>query len=728
MNTQPVTLAVDIVRDTHDNLEKHGFSSGIDGLTFSEIVRMVSLSRALNSWISSESPESRLRFKTPSIAALKRGTDQGEIIRRASDAMEEISGASVYGPTPEDSILELTDTLGTIHSIGSDASSRGYSVKRLTGAFYTPHDVARYIAENTVRPYLDVLFPADEAISEKGVSIISSMSVLDPCCGPGIFLVAAYQTISSYVQSRVGGSNPSVSDLRLVSSCLESLAANFVGVDLDPASLEIAQHVFSLAVSHEEQQNVMGHFYHGNSIIDLKSGRHSHFFRDPLRIHAFEWNEKFSGMVDSGKFDIVLFNPPYSRMKPNRAEYMRAYLGSRYTIVDMNDYAEYERRMWEDVDYYRNSGEYSYGLSSSINTYQLFIERALELTKSGGRVGFIVPATLLRDHSARKLRRHLMYSNCLLSIDEFSEAASLFPEVTQSVCIATVKKDGTTEQIRVRTGLDSLAATRSSHHRRISVASIVEVFGKSYVIPQIQPKDWALLRLMHQNPPLASYSWISNHRGELDLTMDKEFIERSGHGSPLIRGSDIGRYYLQTDWRRKQRASVDAVRFAESRPNSIRTSHMGMHRIACQQISNLANRWRLKFSMIEPQCVLANSCNYLIIDEDKDQSLLEYLLGIMNSELMNWRFSVSSSNNHISNRELSTLPLADPVDSASKANVSRIIELVGQVGTSANDNSLDELEASVFCLYGFSRRQAARILKHRGVQEQVLNRILDYIS
>lgn len=727
MNTQSVSLAVDILQDTRTRLEKRGYSSNTDSLAFAEIVRMISLSRALSSWDSPETPASRLLFKTPSIAASHADIDSREITRKASEAIEEISDANMHGLTPEASILELTDTLGIIHSIGLHTSSQGYSAKRLTGAFYTPHDVAIYIAANTIRPYLDSLFAGDTMVSTNGLSAVSRMSVLDPCCGPGVFLVAAYQTISAYVYSKIDMANCSTSEMNSAKGCLRRLAANFVGVDLDSASLEIAQHVFSLAVSTEGRTNEMGHFYHGNSLIDLKSGQHSHFFRKPLRTHAFEWDEELRGVIDSSTFDIVLFNPPYSRMKPNRAEFMRACLDSGHSVVDMNDYAEYKRRLWEEVDYYRNSGEYTYGLSGSINTYQLFIERALDLAKSTGRVGFIVPATLLRDYSARKLRKHLMYSNCLLSIDEFSEAASLFPDVTQSVCIAAVKKDGVTDEVRVRTGLDSLADMRSSNYHQISVESIAEIFGKSLVIPQIHPKDWALLRLMHQNPPLASYYWISNHRGELDLTIDKEFIGESGQGYPLVRGSDVDRYHVQMDGRKKQKASVNAMRFAESRPNSIRTSHMDMRRIACQQISNLANRWRLKFCMIESHHVLANSCNYLAIDEDKDQFLLEYLLGIMNSELMNWRFSVSSSNNHISNRELSNLPLADPVDSANKEHVARIIELVKQVRSSARDEILNEIDACVFHLYGFSRLQATRIMKHRGIAKQTRNRILDYI-
>jgi hypothetical protein len=53
--------------------------------------------------------------------------------------------------------------------------------------------------------------------------------------------------------------------------------------------------------------------------------------------------------------------------------------------------------------------------------------------------------------------------------------------------------------------------------------------------------------------------------------------------------------------------------------------------------------------------ILGNSCNYL----SGDESTLSKLNIILNSSLLNWRFKITSTNNHINNYELDELPIVD---------------------------------------------------------------------
>ena len=54
--------------------------------------------------------------------------------------------------------------------------------------------------------------------------------------------------------------------------------------------------------------------------------------------------------------------------------------------------------------------------------------------------------------------------------------------------------------------------------------------------------------------------------------------------------------------------------------------------------------------------ILGNSCNYIAMQDVNDLKNLNILL---NSQLLNWRFKVTSTNNHINNYELDELPLID---------------------------------------------------------------------
>ena len=76
----------------------------------------------------------------------------------------------------------------------------------------------------------------------------------------------------------------------------------------------------------------------------------------------------------------------------------------------------------------------------------------------------------------------------------------------------------------------------------------------------------------------------------------------------------------------------------------------------CQQISNVDMQKRLKFVFCEKTDILGTP-NYIISTRQSED--LKKLFFILNSELLNWRFKITSSNNHINNYELDELPIVD---------------------------------------------------------------------
>ena len=81
----------------------------------------------------------------------------------------------------------------------------------------------------------------------------------------------------------------------------------------------------------------------------------------------------------------------------------------------------------------------------------------------------------------------------------------------------------------------------------------------------------------------------------------------------------------------------------------------GKKRLVCQQISNQTQRIRLKFIECQESDILGNSCNYITVDEN----FLHQMKALLNSALLNWRFKITSTNNHINNYELDELPIID---------------------------------------------------------------------
>ena len=102
---------------------------------------------------------------------------------------------------------------------------------------------------------------------------------------------------------------------------------------------------------------------------------------------------------------------------------------------------------------------------------------------------------------------------------------------------------------------------------------------------------------------------------------------------------------------------VEIDGFLNKKSVDFKTNDYNKVRLICQQISNVDMQKRLKFVFCEKTDILGNSCNY-IVSTRKDEDLKK-LFFLLNSDLLNWRFKITSSNNHINNYELDELPIVD---------------------------------------------------------------------
>ena len=143
-----------------------------------------------------------------------------------------------------------------------------------------------------------------------------------------------------------------------------------------------------------------------------------------------------------------------------------------------------------------------------------------------------------------------------------------------------------------------------------------------------------------------------------------------------------------------------------------KNKYISRERLVCQQISNIHLEKRLKFTKIPENIVLGNSCNFLTFDESlfgNQEVGLDYLLGVLNSMLLNWRFKITNSNNHISNYELAELPIALP----SISNRNEIEKLVSLIKNTDDQENVYKLNTKVFELYGLNNEEINYVLgKH----------------
>ncbi|MGY5863438.1 MAG: N-6 DNA methylase [Candidatus Thorarchaeota archaeon] len=642
---------------------------------------------------------------------------------------------SYKGPNLSDlTQTQLVTLLGLIHSIGSYQLPVRYdqdTSQKPLGAYYTPQRIADYIVSLTLTPTLERLV---ESASTRGVSVleeIMSLRTLDPACGTGVFLVSA---LSAYIKAMERGisltRSSGVTDDEIEAAGLVNyerrLRHNLYGVDVDAGALEISDVSLGLLTGASNDSALGTSLRKGNSLVSLKglqgNKNHRHFYSDPDSRQPFEWVEEFEEIIASGGFDFIVMNPPYERLKPNLAEFLRERISSGDREIRLQEFDMYKEELNEDLEYFRKSGEYQLGNRYTIDVHRLFIERAIQLVRKDGHIGFIVPSTILGDLSAHPLRRSILLENQLNIVNDFPETSRLFDGVTQSVSVLSFKRGGNTSSFQAQFGMSDIDDSSKNDSVRIKTNRIQSVSGKHYSIPQVNKKGWRLLDKIHSHPSISSTDWLCVKRGELDLTLNRSCIVTHETNYRLIRGSHLSRFALRSTPARPEEF-VDIARLKKSMKNSSRIGHIGRARVACQQVSNRTQRWRLKFANVPIDAVLANSCNYLYFQNGADENRVLVLLGILNSELINWRFELTNTNNHVSTRELSQLPIPE-IDSISEGHLNGLVSGVKSV-RGGNGGSFTEIDSIVFSIYGFSKRDAKTVLGMRKTPKAETQEILD---
>ena len=367
----------------------------------------------------------------------------------------------------------------------------------------------------------------------------------------------------------------------------------------------------------------------------------------------------FAAETETTLYDAIVSNPPYLVLKP-----------SHNTSDDLAD------DMRKQVEFYRKSKLYFFSIEGMLNLYQLSIERMLQMLKPQGELGVICPSTLFADQSATNLRKHLLLHNKVRHITYYPEKAELFENnVTQATNIFFLQKGGRTDDISIEA---------NGMFFNVSLHLIQELFPKNMEIPLISDKDWIILKKLACYPSLRTIPTIRNRRGELDLTLNSRYITTKPTKHQLIRGKMITDNGID-------RTSQEYVceDFVYTKSAEFLKHDCGRVRLIGQNICNIDNRQRLRFAFCEPTDILGNSCNYLSADFDT----LKKLNILLSSALLNWRFRLTSSNNHINNYELDELPIAD----------------LSQIDADISFGSQEALNEYVCNLYGLDSEEALYI-------------------
>lgn len=148
-------------------------------------------------------------------------------------AMETEELGSVY-----ESLLELQPQLGDDGKtllFASEAAEQKGNQRKTTGSYYTPDSLVQALLDTALDPVLD----KTEGEAEDPAKALLKLSVIDPACGSGHFLLAAARRIATRLARIRAEGTPALSDFR---HALRDVARCCIhGVDRNPMAVELTK-------------------------------------------------------------------------------------------------------------------------------------------------------------------------------------------------------------------------------------------------------------------------------------------------------------------------------------------------------------------------------------------------------------------------------------------------------------------------------------------------------
>ncbi len=619
-------------------------------------------------------------------------------------------------------------------------------VRKAGGVYYTPSYIVDYIVNNTVGKLLERKSPKEA----------SELRILDPACGSGSFLIGAYQCLldwhldwykgnlvprldagqkltSKEVQNLLPapiekpGKNAKARSRRIwerasiatlpieqrggewhlrTAERKRILLNNIYGVDIDTQAVEVTKLSLLLKVLEGENKATIAdltmysderalpdlgnNIKCGNSLIgwDILDDNPNITQEELWSINPFDWQKGFLEVSSRGGFDVVIGNPPWGGLitKPEKVYLDRNYVNKR--------------------------GE--------SETHLFFIEKSFNVLNINGILGFITPNTWLAVLNSEELRNYLLSHANFYEIFELSKYIFVDAPDIVPILIFLGKLSETNETCIVKRA-SVIKITSNNFNSSFFVHRIDKTIWKKSLgsvintrasIDSVKILEKCKLRACHLSDICDVLYGIKTGDNSKYLSPNKSDV----HCYKALKTGELARYNIHWKglylWWCKDLAGY-------------RTVTLEIPKIIIQYIRKLSLKQRIIAALDENGIYYPlNNYSYVSLKDGSNYSI-NYILGILNSCLLNYYYANTFIDYNIKPTYLSRLPIhnidfSNPQDVALHNKmvslVKRMLDLHRQLDLSmtehektmlsrqiqATDGQIDSL---VYELYGLTEEE-----------------------
>jgi len=352
--------------------------------------------------------------------------------------------------------------------------------------------------------------------------------------------------------------------------------------------------------------------------------------------NSFEWRFEFPEILDeNGKFigfDVIIGNPPYISIK-------------------------------EIAEYYKNFFSKFYKTATGqFDLYTLFIERAYSLMTKDALFSMITSSTYFTNKSLDSIRKFLLNNTEIINLVNLDE--SIFDEANLDVGITLFKKSINSQDYNINIVPNRLAFD-TNYFYQIPKSQFDKSENNIFNI-NILPHELELFNKLYSNS--TKLESIANiNRGIEYGGNSEEIIENSKTGYfPIIAGNCIEKYNIKH--------FTGYAKFVKNNKSVYKDFELySLPRILIQRIRNLSLKTRIVSTYTDDIILCTNTLRVLTLT-NKDYDY-KYILGILNSSLINYYFRKSFLNKDIYAYQLGTIP----IKTISLTKQQSIIKIIDQI-------------------------------------------------